>query len=97
MASLRVEVVDARPEAQRVVRLELPEGSTVRDAVAASGLDPRGAAAALGVHGREVAPGARLRDGDRVDLLRPLAADPKEARRSRVRQGRVRRGGRARV
>lgn len=89
---LQVEVVDARPEAQRVVRLVMEEGSTVRDAVERSGLDPQGLGGAVGVHGRAVRADRRLREGDRVDLLRPLVADPKEARRARAR-GR-RRGGR---
>ncbi len=87
---LRIEVVDARPAAQRVVRLDLEEGATVGEAVERSGLDPLGRAQALGVHGRIVRRETRLQEGDRVDLLRPLAADPKEARRARVRG---RRGG----
>lgn len=90
---LQVDVVDARPGVQRVVRLALEQGSTVRDAVARSGLDPQGRAAAYGVHGRRVPPETRLQDGDRVDLLRPLAADPKDARRARAR---ARRGARPR-
>jgi putative ubiquitin-RnfH superfamily antitoxin RatB of RatAB toxin-antitoxin module len=81
---LRVEVVWALPARQRVVSLELEEGATARDAVQASGL--RTTYAALGRFGKKIAPGTVLRDGDRVELLRPLAADPKEARRQRARR-----------
>lgn len=81
---LRVEVVRALPGEQRVVSVELAPGSTARDAVRASGLDlPH---AALGRFGKRIEPGTALSDGDRVELLRPLFADPKEARRRRARR-----------
>ena len=81
---LRVEVVWALPDRQRVMTLELPPGATAADAVRASGL--QASFAALGRSGKKVEPGAKLRDGDRVELLRPLAVDPKEARRRRARR-----------
>ena len=83
MARLRVEVVYALAQWQQVVPLRLDEGSTVGEAVAACGL----AAVSLrfGIGGRKVRPDQVLRDGDRVELLRPLALDPKEARRRRAR------------
>jgi len=81
MARLRVAVVRALPEEQSVVALELEEGARVEDALRASGL---GEAAALGIGGRRVDRGRRLRDGDRVEILRPLAEDPKDARRRRA-------------
>jgi uncharacterized protein len=71
------------------VALHLPPGSTVADALAASGLLQRhaelAASPAAGVWGREQAPTHRLRDGDRVEIYRPLQVDPKEARRLRQR------------
>ena len=81
---MRVEVVYALAHEQRVVAVELPAGSTAADAVAASGLGREGLQ--LAMHGRRVAPRRSLRDGDRVELLRPLAEDPKEARRRRARR-----------
>ena len=90
MARLRVEVVHPLAEEQKVVRLELAEGATAGEAAAASGLRREGLR--LGIGGKEVKPGARLRDGDRVELLRPLAADPKDARRLRARKTRRRQG-----
>jgi len=84
-----IEVVYARPERQRVVVLPLTEGLTVMEAVRASGLleefalDP--ADLPLGIHGRKVDGGRLLRAGDRVEIYRPLAADPREARRRSAR------------
>lgn len=88
MASLRVEVVDARADLQRLVVLRLEEGASVEDAVRASGLGERGVA--LGIGGRRVPADRRLVDGDRVEILRALLEDPKEARRRRARRMRRR-------
>jgi len=87
MSFIRVEVVLALERGVDGVALSLPAGSTVRDAVAASGLGERHAGLdleAVGIFGRRVKPGARLADGDRVELYRPLVMDPKEARRRRA-------------
>jgi putative ubiquitin-RnfH superfamily antitoxin RatB of RatAB toxin-antitoxin module len=81
MPRLRVEVVRAWPTRLERIELALEEGATVRAALAAAGLSaPHGA----GIHGRRVALEATLADGDRVEIYRPLRADPKEARRRRV-------------
>jgi putative ubiquitin-RnfH superfamily antitoxin RatB of RatAB toxin-antitoxin module len=91
---LRVEVVYARAELQDCVSLDLAEGAVARDAVDASGLIERyglPAGPVLGIAGRRAAPERRLRDGDRVEILRNLAAEPKEARRLRARSVRRRR------
>jgi putative ubiquitin-RnfH superfamily antitoxin RatB of RatAB toxin-antitoxin module len=80
---LRVSVVFAQASGQVVRELELPRGASVADALAASGLGER-ARAAVGVFGRTVEPGTALRDGDRVEIYRPLRIDPKEARRRRA-------------
>ena len=85
-ARLRVEVVYALAGTQEIVALQLPEGSSAGDAVAASGLAAEGAR--LGIGGREANPRQALHDGDRVEILRPLAVDPREARRLRARRRR---------
>ena len=89
MARLRVEVVYAVAQVQDLVALDLADGAVARDAVEASGMIGRhGLAAAnlaLGVSGRRVEPGRRLRHGDRVEILRKLATDPRVARRLRAR------------
>ena len=84
---MRVEVVYALADAQQVVVLDLAEDATAGEAVAASGLP---AELSLGIAGKRVAAGQRLQEGDRVELLRPLAADPNEARRGRARRSRRR-------
>lgn len=87
MARLRVEVVQAFPDRQEVKALDLGEGTTAGEAVRAAGFD---AGLPLGIAGRRIAVATPLRNGDRVELLRPLAADPKEARRQRARKARRR-------
>ena len=86
---LHIEVVYALPERQDVVSLRLPPGSTVRQAVEASGLLVRYpqidlARDKLGIYARLVAPETPLRNRDRVEVYRPLLADPKEVRRQRA-------------
>lgn len=92
---LRVEVVYALPERQVVVALEVEEGATALLAIERSGIlqrfpqaDPR--RNGVGVFGRLVAPDTPLREGDRVEIYRPLIADPKTARRDRAKLSRKR-------
>lgn len=82
---IRVEVVHARPRAVRQVVLQLPRGSTVAAALAASGLATDDVVA-YAVFGEKATPDTALRDGDRVELLRRLTIDPKDARRRRARK-----------
>ena len=83
-----VTVAYAAPGVEAQVAVDLPHGAVVADAVAASGLldrltlDPR--TLAYAIFGQRAAPGTPLVDGDRVELTRPLQADPKEARRRRA-------------
>jgi uncharacterized protein len=88
-----VEVAYARPQEQVVVELELAPGATLRSAIEASGLLQRFAeidlaTAKVGVFGRVRALDDALQPGDRVEIYRPLSADPKDARRERARQSR---------
>jgi putative ubiquitin-RnfH superfamily antitoxin RatB of RatAB toxin-antitoxin module len=93
---IHVEIaVGVSPRAVHRVRLSLPAGSTVRDAIRASGsfeqvpgLDEEALAAgrwSIGVWGRKERPGHVLRDRDRIEVVRGLNVDPKEARRQRYR------------
>jgi putative ubiquitin-RnfH superfamily antitoxin RatB of RatAB toxin-antitoxin module len=88
--SISVEVVCATAERQLLRKVTLPAGSRVIEAVEQSGIlqampevafDP----SRLGVFSRRVSPDDALRDGDRVEIYRPLTIDPKDARRRRVR------------
>jgi putative ubiquitin-RnfH superfamily antitoxin RatB of RatAB toxin-antitoxin module len=97
--AIAVEVAFA-PAARQVdlVRLRVSPGMPLREAVAASGLAARHPAVAqwleeppqslltVAVWGRRAEPGQPLRERDRVELLRPLTVDPKEARRQRYRR-----------
>lgn len=85
---LRIQVVWATRAVQDVVPLELPVGTGVGTAIAASGLLERYGiereTVRPGIRGRLVRDGTPLADGDRIDLCRSLVADPKEARRRRA-------------
>ena len=85
---MKVEVCDARADGATRIDVEVPEGSTVDDALTASGIVERlgldRAGLSVGIFGRRVAVTALLHDGDRVELYRPLIVDPKEARRRRA-------------
>ena len=86
---MRVTVAVALPGRQEVVAVELPDAATVADALQAAGLATRFpgldlAALDAGVWGSRVTRETALREGDRVELYRPLEADPKEMRRRRV-------------
>ncbi|WP_163560733.1 RnfH family protein [Halomonas sp. NO4] len=93
-ATLRVEVAFALPEKQRLVTLEVPAGTTARQAVDRAGLAALFPEVApetfsqpdLGIFGRRLPePGShRLRDGDRIEAYRPLTIDPKAARAARA-------------
>ena len=81
--SIRVEIVRAWPHRHELQQLVLPEGATVGDALAASGWKDADCAG-VAVFGVRATPEQRLRDGDRVEVLRALQADPKDARRRRA-------------
>ena len=87
---IRVSVAVARHARQEVIELEVEEGSTVAEALARAGLEARFpgvdfTAARVGIWSRPCARDAVLRPGDRVEVYRPLEADPKDARRRRAR------------
>ncbi|HEY4127913.1 MAG TPA: RnfH family protein [Gammaproteobacteria bacterium] len=98
--SVRVEVCYAKPEVQAMVALTLARGTTALEAAQQSGLTSRYpeidlATQPLGIRGKRVQPGHVLEDGDRVEILRPLTADPKETRRRLAAKGKTMGRGRA--
>ncbi len=94
-----VEVAYATPERQLILELKVPVGSEARDAVMASDInryfpDLDREQADLAIWGKLARPGQKLEPGDRVEILRPLIADPKEVRRKRAAEGkRMKKGG----
>ena len=74
--------------ARNARELVLEDGATVADALRLAALEAGGQVAGVAVFGVAVAPSTPLREGDRVELLRPLQLDPKEARRRRAQRQR---------
>jgi putative ubiquitin-RnfH superfamily antitoxin RatB of RatAB toxin-antitoxin module len=91
---VRIDVAYALPQGAIERTYELPAGATVGDALGAAGADPAFAGVDLdgspiGVFGVLARRERALYPGDRVEIYRPLALDPKAARRARVQQARA--------
>ncbi len=89
MGRLSIEVVYATRELQDIVKLTLEPGSRAIDALHLSGLQERHPGIdtlnpALGIFGNRVPIDTLLKDGDRVEVYRPLCVDPKEVRRNKA-------------
>lgn len=92
--SIQVEVTYAKPERQDIISLKLPEGSTIQQVIEASGLLQRNpeielAKAKVGIYGKLSRMDTVVRARDRVEIYRPLIADPKEVRKQRAAEGKV--------
>ena len=93
-ANINVEVIYALPAQQPLLRIQLPEGATVGDAIRASGVleahpEIDLAKNKVGIFSKLVKLDEQVRDRDRVEIYRPLIADPKEVRRKRAEEGKV--------
>jgi len=101
MPAISVEVVYAYPDRQTIVQLQLKSASTVRQAIEASGIlqaHPEIVLeqASIGIWSKQVTLEGGLLDGDRVEIYRPLIADPKAIRRRRAGETVSQRGSRRR-
>ena len=87
-----ISVAYADPTRQTLIELCVPPGTTVALAIERAGIRAAHpgipADAALGIHGRLVRAEQVVKAGDRVELYRPLPADPQDTRRARAREGR---------
>lgn len=90
---IRVEVAFARPDRQEIISLDVEEGTTAVEAVKRSGIaavfpevDPENDD--MGIFGKVIKNPSdhELRDGDRVEVYRPLKIDPKQARLNRAKK-----------
>ena len=86
---IRVEVVLAMPDRQELIALEVPAGTTLAEAISLSGLPEMFEGfepdfTKVGIFGQKASPEKVLHEGDRVEIYRPLIADPKEVRRQRA-------------
>lgn len=89
MGNIRVEVCYLRPDSQWLREIDLPDGSSLQVAIEKSGLlreleDIDLTAVRVGIYGKLKTLETTLRDRDRVEIYRPLIADPKESRRRRA-------------
>lgn len=94
MSMITIEAVYALPDEQRLFSQAVPEGATVAQAIKLCGILEKYpeidlTTSKLGIFGKLAQPDTVLRDRDRIEIYRPLLADPKEVRRKRAEQGRV--------
>lgn len=91
---IKIEVVYALPHEQTLLTLEVPQGTTLGDAIKISGIlekypDINLATNKVGIFGKLSKLDVQMRDKDRIEIYRPLIADPKEVRRKRAEEGKV--------
>jgi putative ubiquitin-RnfH superfamily antitoxin RatB of RatAB toxin-antitoxin module len=89
---IRVEIVHAQPQRSIIKSLQLSPGATIADALAQAASDAnfRGvdlANSPVGIFGKVARRDVKLRDGDRIEIYRPLQEEPKLARRNRASLG----------
>ena len=94
--TIKVEVAYALPHKQALLEVELPVGATALEAAQLSGIASTFdgvdlANAKFGIFGQVISPTQVLRGGDRVEIYRPLTADPKEVRKARAERAKERR------
>jgi hypothetical protein len=92
--SIQLEITYAKPERQEIISLKLPAGSTIQQAIEASGLLQRHpeidlAKTKVGIYGKLSRMDTVVRERDRVEIYRPLIADPKEVRKQRAAEGKA--------
>ena len=93
---IHVEVAYALEDKQTILSLDVPEGTTALQAAQQSGITEKFEGvdlenAKLGIFSKVVAPTQVLQAGDRVEIYRPLIADPKEVRKARAARAKERR------
>ena len=93
-APIRIEIAYAEPHRAIVKALSLPAGSRLTDALRVAAIDPDLAGVDLmnstvGIFGKVTDAQYVLKEGDRIEIYRPLTADPKVARRARAQQART--------
>jgi putative ubiquitin-RnfH superfamily antitoxin RatB of RatAB toxin-antitoxin module len=91
---INIELVYALANEQKLLKQQLPAGTTVAEAIQASGMLERypeinPAVNKFGIFGKLAKADTVLRDKDRIEIYRPLIADPKEVRRQRAEEGKV--------
>ena len=91
---ISIEVVYALPHEQILLKLQMPQHTTVAEAIKLSGVMEKYPDVGLdknkfGIYGKLTRADTVLRDKDRIEVYRPLLADPKEVRRKRAEEGKA--------
>lgn len=91
---ISIEVVYALPHEQTLLKVKVPQNTTVAEAIKVSGIlekypDIDLSKNKLGIYGKLSKADVILRDKDRIEIYRPLIADPKEIRRQRAEEGKA--------
>lgn len=91
-AKTKIEIAYATPQKQVILEREVKPGTSIREVVKQSGINQHFPEidlenCKLGIFSKPVAADYELSDGDRIEIYRPLIADPKEIRRQRAAQG----------
>jgi putative ubiquitin-RnfH superfamily antitoxin RatB of RatAB toxin-antitoxin module len=90
--TINIEVAYAKPEEQVIIPLKVAIGTTAQEAIEQSGIlnqFPEIEVKKIGIFSKPCTPKTQLRESDRVEIYRPLIADPKELRKQRAAQGKV--------
>jgi putative ubiquitin-RnfH superfamily antitoxin RatB of RatAB toxin-antitoxin module len=93
-SEIQIEVAFATPEKQLIIPVFVKEGTTAIEAVKLSKIEEQFTEIdlknlVLGIFGKHITPETVLREKDRVEIYRPLIADPKEIRRKRAEEGKA--------
>lgn len=91
---MKIEVAYARPDEQLILEVQVAPGTKLGEALASSGIERHFPEidldnAKVGIFGKLAKMDAELTAGDRIEIYRPLIADPKEARKKRAAEGKV--------
>ncbi len=92
--TIKIELIYALPTEQNLLKVEVPKGATIAEAVRLSGLLEKYPEIDLdkgkfGIFGKLSKTDTVLREKDRIEIYRPLIADPKEVRRKRAEEGKA--------
>ena len=91
---IKIELVYALPTEQLLLKSEVPKGTTIAEAIRLSGILDKHpeidfVKGKFGIFGKLSKTDTVLREKDRIEIYRPLIADPKEVRRKRAEEGKV--------
>jgi hypothetical protein len=91
---IQIEIVYAQQREQTVIPMKVVEGTTVAQALEQSGMAQKHPeldlkTAKVGIYGKISKPDTVLRNHDRIEIYRPLIADPKEVRKKRAEEGKA--------